>query len=359
MELSRKLTVAFSLLAGVMLSTTPARAQLSTSVGGSMSLPLDSNLDGLDSTVAPVPSGEIEPGANSLMIPDERVLPYDAIGASIAATPMSPAVTQVYTLTRDLYQIDNALRDETIITGLHSPPPVKIIDAIPRNLRRSGASAPVASFGNSSMFFTGSSKEKTLGITDNLQGSIPQQSSWKVGAAAAALAVNPIQTSQEEAQQSGSSLTTKENSGNLLKKKKTQGEKTESNRQSTEQPHDYSTNPLEAPAYGDQNAETTTSPLERQYQSSYLNPDITLASRHSAVGKTSQKESAATLFSAQRQSGIQASSGILTGRNQGISRTKSRAMKSSSLKAEQPTKIRWHNPILQQMEDEANSPNPQ
>src|ERR1700758_5129408 len=119
-------TVCFPALA--MVYSAIACAQLSTS----LSQPLDTNLNGLDSTVAPTPSTQIESGANNLMTLDEHILPYDAIGASIVATPLDPSTTQYFAISRMPFQVDSTVKDVTIITGQHPRSAINLVDVISR-----------------------------------------------------------------------------------------------------------------------------------------------------------------------------------------------------------------------------------
>jgi hypothetical protein len=179
------LTTAF-LFALAIFCISLGNAQRSSSLGGSVSAPPDTNLSGLTSTVAPIPSTVIEPGANNFLTPEEHVSPYDAVGASIIATPLSPAVIQSYVVSRVPFQVDNSLRDASIVTGLHHVQPVNIVDIIARKSQGSGfSSAPQPlSLSNVDQMSTQSLRSMRAKSASELNStSINQQSFWKVGSA--------------------------------------------------------------------------------------------------------------------------------------------------------------------------------
>ncbi len=356
----RKCAANICLLVPVIFFATIASAQLSSSVGGSLSDPLDINIYGPDSSVAPTTSSTIEPGANSLLTPDEHVLPYDAIGASIIATPLSPAVTQSYAVSRVPFQVDNALRDASIITGLHTAQPSNVVDIIARKAGKQGASSlPQSSWstgGTSSLSSIASLRGKsTLGLNGS---SITQQSSWKAGGASAALIINPPDQVLQTGQQPGNAL--KDTNGPNLQNKNQNDQSEHNSGPQPEKARDYSRSPLEKLAADDQDPiiDTSASPFGSLDKKSFLDPDITsISSPHKAP-----TGGAATSFTGRTQSGslMQKSSGLLDRgakprtRDRGISNTMSRSTKLSpdTGHAEKP---KWHNPILQQMEAEANS----
>jgi hypothetical protein len=321
-------------------------AQLSTSLGGSVSEPLDTNLNGLSSTVAPIPSSTIEPGANSLLTPDEHILPYDAIGASIIATPLSPAVTQSYVLSRVPFQVDNSLRDASIITGLHPAQPINIVDVI------AGKSHGSANVGALSTLSLRSTRDKSA--SELKSTSITQQSFWKVGSAlSAASMLNPIdQLPQGPIQQSGKFLTRDA-------KQKSQNESRFGIHQPVEHVEDSSRSPLEKmPVDSEDTVGLSASPFDNLEQKSFLSPDITATpSQYNGSRKRGM-----TLFSdrAQSESFMHRQAELSQLRptrqmkDQKTAGTDSRTKKPVS-SIGQATKPRWHNPILQQMENDTSS----
>ncbi len=173
-----------------MLCTIFAGAQVS----GTLSQPLDSNL--FDSK-APAPSATVEPGANSLMSTDEHVLPYDSIGASLSATPISADITQYNALSRIPFQVDNSIRDATLATGLHTQIPVNVVELIGRSAARTGSSSSLqtsTSLVNPFSTSAASSLEgKSALIGSGLKlGANAPVSSWRIGSMGSALAIDPL-----------------------------------------------------------------------------------------------------------------------------------------------------------------------
>lgn len=350
-----------------LMCTAIAGAQLSTSTGGSLSNPLDTNLGGPDSGAATTLSGAIEPGANNLMTPEDRVLPYDAIGASIEATTMSPSATQFYPLmfSRIPYQVDSTLKDATFLTGQRIAIPANIVDIITRKPDKLGLSAPATSFGPTSALSSALLQGKgPQGMGADLSATFAQQSRWKAGGSTAAQqAINAPASSTWPAQQQSAqpsdmgtiSLKGWSKGNDLLLKKKDNGQGVGPNTGSStpDKTQDYSRSPLEAPpAYGDQPSITVAdSPFENLGTYSFLNPDITRASPRRSLSRREK------MSSREKEKMLAASR---TG--QGFSmRVKSREMspdetrlKKLSSGGETLAKPKWHNPILQQMETEAN-----
>jgi hypothetical protein len=343
-----------------------AGAQVSTS----LSQPLDSNLNGLDSNVAPIPSTEIEPGANSLMTPDEHVLPYDAIGASIVATPISPFVTQYNTLSRMPFQVDVSLKDASILTGLHPQIPISVIEVIDRNRGRLGSSAPLQSSGSSVNPFSTTNALSTIEGRSALQasglssGGNLQASSWRVGSVGATLAIDSIQPPPPPTTASSPKPLTLVGEdvpqSKVKAKEKSRTKNTDS--QQAAQTQDYSKSPLEAVDSANENqsaAETSVSPFKVLGQSNFLSPDITsIGSRSTQPAYRSSARAQSDALNARRQS---LSGNSLDTRNEAnalVSRDEARLMKHTSRaeqRAEQRKRQKWHNPILQQMENRAST----
>lgn len=353
--------------------TTIVNAQLSTSLGGGgpLSAPLDSDLNGLDSTVAPIPSSTIEPGANNLLNPDSRELPYDAIGASIDATLMSPSATQFYPLllSRSAYQLDTQQKDATRFTGLHTQIPANIIDVITRKPEWLGSSAVASSFAQKpafsansllARFSQGSRSARQLSeMRGNLSGTLGQQSSvggsTPIGGSATSPAMpDSLQLSQGTAQMQMRQSANANNRNDLLLGNGAtpkSGGRTSSSHLVAE-PDKPDISPLESPSFG--NLPTMTvgeSPFENLSQGNFLTPDITRIARPrygrekgGTFSDRARSENSTVLQSGFPLSGM---------KNQEISPGASRLMKlSSSKKVERGPK--WHNPILQQMETGSN-----
>lgn len=344
----RKLAANTCLLLSAILFTMLASTQLSSQVGGPVSAPLDTDLNGLNSNVAPIPSSTIEPGANSLLTPDEHVLPYDAIGASIVATPLNP-VTLSNALSRVPFQVDSSLRDASIITGLHPAPTGGIVDIITRKSAKSGASSLRQS---SRLNFSASTQSSLASLHGNSSGfnssSTSQQSFWRVGAS------SPV---VQASQQSGTASSDINELSLQNKNRVSQAGYNSAPRGKKER--DYSTSPLEKVATADQGStDTSASPFGGLDQKSFLDPDITSP----VYPHKASTRRAATLFTGRSQSGsfTRRSYGFpdrgtkLGMRDRGTS-NKMSGLTNLSPGTRQAGKPKWHNPILQQMEAEANS----
>ncbi len=335
-------------LALVMLASTFASAQLGTSVGDPLAPPLDDSLNGLDSSVAPIPTSQIEPGAGNLQTPEERILPYDAIGASLVATPMTPSASQYFTVSRAPFQVDAGVRDVTIITGIRSPSPINIVDTISRKTGRLESSSLIQSsyFGHSSLSPTGSLSDKTrLSPGGSLLTPDTQQSTWKVGGSAALVNLPPPSPPATQAPEPTSELD-RSDAARRKKKQRNQAEQADPAMQKNETVQDYSRSPLEA-AVPDP-AMKAASPFKGLNQNSFLNPDISGSLRHgaSATGETKS-------LSAREQAKLPKSRISGTSKDANLSRSELRLKQES--KVGQGKKPKWHNPILQRWEEQANS----
>lgn len=340
-----------------LLSTAFAGAQLSSPSGGTLSQPLGSNSNAVESSVAPIPSSEIEPGASSLLTPAEHILPYDAIGASLEATPLSPSVIQYNLLTRVPFQVDNSLQDAYVVTGLHAPATINIVDEIRRKPDQLGFAPslqpPASTFSLSPMNQLALPAEKTLSGASSVLRSAPyQQSFWKVGSTVFGPAIDPLQPTLQTNQSPGSPVTSALNNTLLKKKQKDQIEKNYLASHTADQPQGYTTSPIEAFAIKDRGSvDMAPSPFVSLDKNSFLNPDIILATSGRNASARRRASSATQLRVGSEHLEPEAS-GLM--RAQGVTRTESRLMKESS-STKQPTKPRWHNPILQKMDNDPNS----
>lgn len=358
-----------------MLCTIFAGAQVS----GTLSQPLDSNL----SAAAATTSSVIEPGANSLVTPEEHVLPYDSIGASLSATPLSADVTQYNTLSRMPFQIDNSIRDATMATGLHTQVPFNVVELIGRSAARTGSSsslqtssALVNPFSTSS---ASSHEGKSALMGSNLKFSVnTPTSSWRIGSMGSALAIDPLPPPPtppaplklvgEETPQ-GNEKTGQSKSGNVSGSRYSgrsgnrsgSGSNQDAGSSPADQDQDYSRSPLEtvesSPAAG--GTQSNSSPFKQLGQESFLNPDITSASPRSGTSFSSYQSS--SYQSSLRSSSMNSRKSMLSGHslnsengtNPPISPDEARLMRHN-LSEQRSKRKKWHNPILQQMEDNAN-----
>jgi hypothetical protein len=350
-----------------MLCTLFAGAQVS----GSLSQPLDSNL----SAVAPTPSSTIEPGANSLMTPDEHVLPYDSIGASLSATTISADITQYNALSRVPFQVDNSIRDATLATGQHTQIFTNVVELIGRNAARTGSSS--ASLQSSSSLINpfstraaSSLEGKSALIGSGLKvGANAPVSSWRIGSLGSSLAIDPLpppptppaplklvgeETSQEKGKTTG-----KSGSG----KGAGSGSGKDAGSSQADQDQDYSRSPLEAVTSSSgglqEGTQNSSSPFKQLDQESFLNPDITSASPRSRTSSSSYQSS--SYQSSLRSSSMNSRKSMLSGHslnsgngtNPPISPDEARLLRHN-LSEQRSKRKKWHNPILQQMEDNAN-----
>ena len=380
-----------------LICTASASAQLSTTLGDNFSLPLDNNLNGLDSAVAPGIVYEVAPGALNLMTPDEHLLPYDAIGASIVATPLNPSVTQLFVVSRIPFQLDNSVRDSTMLTGQLPRLPIDIVETLRRRTGNTefgslSPKLPASTFSSALPSRNALPSLSPVGMTPPggssiLSRTVYPQSSWRAGSGnsanvAAELDINSaqIQSTQPSGQVSDSNssgashLLDQERSnrsamyanGSPLSENRRQAYPSGS--QLSQQPSDNSRSPLESVAVmGTDSAGLSENPLESFGQKSLLNPDITLAAqRRSSTKKTrtslnTRAESSSwqspSPFAARTQSDPlrsrrTPSGSIMAMREADVTRADARRMKQSSI-GQQANKSRWHNPILQQMEGES------
>lgn len=376
-----------------MIGTVSASAQFSTSLGDNLSLPLDNNLNGLDSAVAPGIVYEVAPGAMNLMTPDERLLPYDAIGASIVATPLNPSVTQLFVVSRVPFQLDGSVRDSTMLTGQFPRLPIDIVETLTRKAKNVefGSLSPTmpASTFSTLPYRNALPSPSPLGMTPSggpsiLSRTAYPQSSWRAGSgngiiAAPELDINPSRTQSTES--SGTVSDSNSSSASLLLNKK-RGDRSKmyvtgsvlsenrreadpSGSQLSQQPNDDNRSPLESKAVvmGTDSGAVTENPLESFGQKSRLNPDITLAARRRNSTRKNQPSlnTRAESSSWQTPSPFAAGTQLRQGRPSGsitamreadVLHADVRRMKQSS-NGLQANKSRWHNPILQQMESES------
>ena len=375
------------------LCTIFAGAQIS----GSLSQPLDSNL----SAVAPTTSTEIEPGANSLLTPDEHVLPYDSIGASLNATLLSADVTQYNTLSRMPFQIDNSIRDATLATGLHTQTPINVVELIGRSAVRTGSSSSLQTSSSLVNPFSTSAASSLEGKSALLGSGLKSgvntaASTWRIGSMGSSLAIDPLPPPPtppaplklvgEETPQGNEKATGQSGSGNVSGNRYGSGSANASgsryssrsgNRPGSgsgqdagsspaDQEQDYSRSPLETvtSSSGSSEGETqnSSSPFKQLGQESFLNPDITSASPRPRTSSSSYQSS--SYQSSLRSSSMNSRKSLLSGHslssensengtNPRISPDEARLMKHN-LSDQRSKRKKRHNPMLQQMEDNAN-----
>jgi hypothetical protein len=365
-----------------MLCTIFAGAQISTS----LSQPLDSNL----SSVAPTTSTEIEPGANSLLTPDEHVLPYDSIGATLNATQLSADVTQYNTLSRTPFQIDNSVRDAIMLTGQHAQVPLNVVDLLGRSAARTGSSSSLQTSSSRINPFATSSgsslegKPALIGSDLKFGVNIPA-SSWRIGSMGSTLAIDPLpppptppaplklvgeensQGQEKTTGQSGSGSRSGNASGSRYNSRSgnrsSSGSDQDAGSSPSDQDQDYGRSPLEtvtsSPGGFEGETQNSSSPFKQLGQESFLNPDITSASPRPRTSSSSYQSS--SYQSSLRSSYLSSRKSLLSGHslnsesvtNPSISPDEARLMRHN-LGEQRSKRKKWHNPILQQMEDNAN-----
>lgn len=339
-------------------SITVMRAQLSAPLSPS----LDSNLNGLGSDVAPIPSSELAPGANNLLTPDEHQLPYDAIGANVTATMMDPTVIQYYSLSRTPSQIDNSIRDSSYFTGQTPRTPLNLVDFLGR--RTIGfLSSPQSSAATN--LNTGSiASSAGVGITDSfrmrmnntqMQGGILRLAPSMQGSAANATALTTPYSTQSPSliapAMPVASNTSQATTGSKKNSEKRARNSQELHSSSQDHPLDESRSPLEATdtSLSDYGSAADVSPFPDLNQMSFLNPDIMLTAQHTRSFRKDSKK-ARVAGKAQR------TNNPLDRLNRFSieDRTVSSTTPILDRQQDQGKKPKWHNPILQQMEDGSN-----
>ena len=321
-----------------------AKAQLSTSV----SQPLDSNLYGQNVNVAPTPSSEIEPGANDLLTPEERQLPYDALGASIIATALDPTVIQYYGLSRTPYQVDNSVRDSTQLTGQRQRSPINVVEVISQRTSglESSTQLQASSYqGASSLSSATGFGNKMFPLASGLMGQgAVLTSSWKAGSSSSQPPAHLFLSSAENAVSSSTpAVNAMQKPGRLLHRQS--GSNTAKSQIQTQR-RDYSKSPLEASEASDYEnqaiADTSASPFRDLGQTSFLNPDITQPALHP---RNSREER--TSFSTLQNTG---SLGRFNNPAPGATDIEGRLLRQRG-ESRKTRKPKWHNPILELMEN--------
>jgi hypothetical protein len=338
------------------------------------------------------------------MTPDEHVLPYDSIGASLNATPLSADVTQYNTLSRMPFQVDNSVRDVTLATGLHPQVPLNVVDLLGRSAARTGSSSSLqtsSSLVNPFSTSSASSLEGKPALTgsDLKFGVNTPASSWRIGSMGSTLAINPLPppptppaplklVGEENPQGNDKTTTGQSGSGNASGSRYSSrpanasgnryssrsgnrsgsGSGQDAGSSSADQEQDYSRSPLETvtSSSGGFEGETqnSTSPFKQLGQESFLNPDITSASPRPRTSSSSYQSQSSSYQSSLRSSYMNSRKSLLSGHslnsenlengtNPPISPDEARLMKHS-LSEQRSKRKKWHNPILQQMEDNAN-----
>jgi len=350
-------------------------------VSGSLSQPLDSNF----SAVAPTTSTEIEPGASNLMTPDEHQLPYDSIGASLNATQLSADVTQYNTLSRVAFQIDNSIRDATLATGLHAQIPINVVESIGRSAARTGSSSSLQTSSSLLNPFSTSAASSLEGKSALMgsglkSGANAPVSSWRIGSMGSSLAIAPLpppptppaplklvgeETSQGKKKTTGKSGSSS-GSGSRSGKGSGSGSGNDAGSSPADQDQDYSRSPLETVTSSSADlqggTDNSASPFKQLSQESFLDPDITSASPRPRISSSSYQSS--SYQSSLRSSSMNSRKSLLSGHslssensengtNPRISPDEARLMKHN-LSDQRSKRKKWHNPILQQMEDNAN-----
>ena len=332
-----------------------ARAQLSTS----LSSPLDTDLNGLDSNVAPIPSGEIEPGAGNLQTPEERQLPYDAIGASVVATMMDPTITQYYGITRTPYQLDSSVRDATQLTGQHQRIPLNITEMIHRPVGGMDAStrlksAAAVAYSTNSFIVSGAGVGTAIGAPINTLA--PGDSIGMANLPSSSYPFPPP-TAQPSTPATTSTATT---AGGIPKQQRNRAQALNSSsgngpQQPVAQERDYSLSPLERVDTSSlQPVPEADSPFRDLGQTSFLNPDITLSAPRQSNSNYGQKNKSPYTTSS-RIGNSTSKLNQLQRYDMTVSRAEERLLlRQQGLDMRRAKKPKWRNPILQQMEDESN-----
>ena len=354
------------------MATLGAFAQLSGSLSNGLSGSLDQNLNGLDSSVSPIPSTEIVPGANNLMNVDAHSLPFDAVGGSVLATTMNPSTTTSIVVGNVQSQVDGLLRDSPHLTsgsplvalsrlsatGLASKSTSFTVSSLP--------SLPLAKSSTASAFSISAkeNKEKGQGLSlptgnNSNVGFDPTGTAGTIGPTTGTDATVSDDKSDRSSDTDKTSTIKKRRPGTIQTAKK----KDFVNQDSPElQPEDFSRSPLERAldtADQEQTSSKNTGPFRNLNTSSFLNPDIFSSSSRSGQATSSRQQFSnqqklygmRNLNSSQLRAAIrkQKQAGDVQGTSSqlGVIRLRSDRSERRLHKQKRP---KWHNPILQQME---------
>jgi len=360
----------FCFLAVALVHAPFVAAQLSTSLSSS----LDTDLNGLDSSVAPIPSSEIEPGANNLAAPEDRQLPYDALGASVVATTMDPTVNQYSTITRTAYQLDSTVRDVTQLTGLHQHLPTSIIDVIAAKGESIGTSTQFridSSLASVRSGAPGISLASSFGIKKNIVSppaasanslNLSRQTETPAGSAAVSTpyalpSAMPLNGSATESGDKSKDSTSQADSTLQAHKRSdtrrgngsgSASPRSEEQSQDQNQNQDYSRSPLERiDISSTELVQEADNPFRDLGETSFLKPDITLTS------SSRQPKSKPAYKTPSHNDNASARLKSPT-RETHLSSAEARLLKRQEPGMSRPKKPKWRNPILQQMEEVSN-----
>ena len=358
-----------------------AFAQLSAPLSSGVSGPLDQNLNGLDSEVSPIPSTEVVPGANNLMNGDEHTLPFDSVGASVFSTTMNPFTTTSTVVSNAQSQVDGLLKDSTHLTSGSSllssgRSSTGILGSKSTPFAASSPSSlPAAKLTISASIFsisTKAAKENSGERGEKVQGlSLPMSNGSNLSSTRVNRA-NATSTVEDTNSGSASDRDSDTGKGSTAKKRRA-GTIHTANRESSgdqtspdQQPRDFSISPLEqTQRYGDQDQSSSSSKDKGHFRSlatsSFLSPDIfssTLQPRQATTNQNqlsneqklygmhdlSSSQLRAAMRKQKRTGGVKDTSSQLGGIGQ-LSQTRSQR------RLQRQQRPKWHNPILQQMEN--------
>jgi hypothetical protein len=373
----------------------------------SISGPVSQNLSQSNTTVAPTSSTEIVPGANNLLNPDDRKPVPDSTGSDIRATTMSPIDVTSYVVGSSATQVDGALKDSSNLSG-------SLLQALIGRLGKGQAgtnSALATSTANSfsstlhaenlSSFTVSTTKNA---LPSNQPGETAIGSSWRVGTSSSSLSAGMLagingnktadninKSNQPSVPGSVSDNASMENEPKTLKvvgeqdtvektaaarSERAPGKIASSHVRSSAAPSasadangdatqalKSSQSPLERADISEQDSEKVkedAGPFKNLASENFLDPDI--------FAKTVQNGSSTYSSSTRNQRNENQSSSRLDrlrsssrrSRREGEERTsatddqfdQTRTMSRSERRLQKERRPRWHNPILQQMEEE-------
>jgi len=378
----RCLKLALILEAIACVAVLSAQAQYDT-LSDPLSDPIGANLALSDTTVAPSSSGIVVPGANNLLEPDERVPLLDATGSTLVSTRMTPANRGSLAVSKTSSQVDGALKDSLIL-------------AASQQALSSGVSGSSALQGATSSSATASSSFSTgrLGVSSSSSFSVASNrgmstsenaalnSSWRVGTKtnaipdllAARISAATVKTTNSNSKTDDSTTMAPlkvVGAGDLPTQTSTAGSS------GADKARDRNAAPSREPSSKTKERDFSKSPLERQIESttddqdpgdvspfkslgttSYLAPNIfspstpSMPSGNQEQSFTGNQSATNNLLSSAQRSRKRRKA---TGTTQ-LDSTESSIETKSERRLQRMQRPKWHNPILQQMEDGSSTP---
>jgi hypothetical protein len=372
----RCLKLALILEAIACVAVLSAQAQYDT-LSDPLSDPIGANLALSDTTVAPSSSGIVVPGANNLLEPDERVPLLDATGSTLISTRMTPANRGSLAVSKTSSQVDGALKDSLILAASQQA----LSSGVSGSSALQGATSSSATA--SSSFSTGRlgvSSSSSFSVASNrgmsTSGNAALNSSWRVGTKTNAIPdllaarISAVTNSKTDDSTTMAPLKVV-GAGDLPTQTSTAGSSV------ADKARDRNAAPSREPSSKTKERDFSKSPLERQIESttddqdpgdvspfkslgttSYLDPNIfspttpSMPSGNQEQSFTGNQSATNNLLSSAQRSRKRRKA---TGTTQ-LDSTESSIETKSERRLQRMQRPKWHNPILQQMEDGSSTP---